>query len=501
MQNAHSKKLLNYGHLGTISYHEKDKTWETLRIAEPATTSDYLTNIDNDGHTAFPLRHLAGEVVYEGLAGLQYQTESGTNKISLHHGDGLSPNIADAKAEGTTKTHADYCQKGSSLFPVEQSPNHSALLAFGSAVSAGTERGRSDAVNIPIAASVSSSDSQTIRLVKIGRGIVKNHWTDGEDVPLHVPYISNEDEAYWKGGTGAVQQICFAAATGYSSTWMAARLLSCTTIFHPLLHQGPVPPRYETSQVPLHPLPASVLDANPILTIPISRTGGHHHADVSFHPKDHLKIALIDDHGNWNVWHVDEERHESLRCRYRVNLIHFGKLWTWDFEKRLKASLPYHDGWHRISWCIGSGSPSDKLFICNRRTAAVYKISGELVGLPDFQLGHSREKQMILDIHSSKRAPCHYFVLTSTRLYWIRLEDIKCDNSSRDQSEPDVLLAWRHFRDHGDTTLHLVLLESELCRYNTPSLAIELLIFLSHRCAYDIAARQPGFSLSSRFSQ
>ena len=466
LQNAHCTRFLTYGHLGTITYHEEDQSWRPLRIVKPHVAGTGHTDTgEEDYHSAFPLRHLSSKVVYDGS--LVHQKLIQFQSSQTAHEDTNKSNIRFSKssASKTAKVHSsgtDYkrFEDDPHVIADKQRLSCSELLAFGKAVPIVLHGARPEFTYVPIAASVSGNSAQSLRLARIEEEVVESRSIDGRDTSVHVSCISSEDESYWTSSSGLVQQVCFAAATGYSSTWMAARLQSSTTIFHPLIHRRPVLPRYENAQPSVLVLPSSVLDANPIFTIPISRTGGHSHADVAFHPQDHLKLALVDEHGNWSVWVINGERQETLRSRFRVDLFSHGKIWTWDHEKRLRTSLPYHDGWHRILWCNTSGTPSDDLFICNRRTAAVYNLSGHLLGLKDFNLGHTRENGSILDVQSSKNFPGHYFVLTSNRLFWVDLEDKQFTESSRAARNPHVLLAWQHFRDRGDKTLHLVLLET-----------------------------------------
>lgn len=500
LQNAHSTKFLNYGHLGTITYDEETKGWNTLRIVKSKLGSDSHTET-GDGRSAFPVRHLSSRVVYDGLSASPNEAESERNDSDLGDINVSSSRLANtsnlaAETEIRTRNRGDSLQIGFSVLSGKQTPNCSTLIALGSALSVEVDGLLSETIYVQIVASVSSVNAQSVRLVRIGNGTINKPEFDVEASSLHVPCVSNEDQAYWISSGAPVQQVCFAATTGHSSTWMAARLQNSTTIFHPLLRREPVPPRCEISQSPFQALPSSVLDTNPIVTIPILRTGGHPHADVCFHPKDHSRLALIDEHGNWSVWLVDGERQESIRPRFWVTLICFGKIWTWDHEKRLRTSLPYHDGWHRISWCAGSDSTSDLLFMFNRRTAALYKTSGDLLGIEDLHLGHAREDQCILDVQPSRVVPGHYFVLTSTRLFWLYFKDTEFGKSVRAPGMPHVLLAWQHFRDRGDRTLHLVVLETGLSRPQLNSQLLQMLTLGRHCCAYGISDCRPGFGVS-----
>ena len=491
LQDAHSTKLLNYGHLGTLAYDERHKAWGSLRTVEPHAATAHHTSKEQVGCAAFPLRHLSSKVVYARSAVPQAQGRSEANDTGLDDvGDCSSASTSCPSAKREDKSGSNRCFQGDAFtFAERQSASRSTLIAFGSANSTAVGGVRPEPVHIQIAASVSGSNAESVRLAIISNEATGSLNFGDEDTVMHVPYISYEGQAYWTSSGGPVQQVCFAAETGYPSTWMAARLESSTTILHPLLHRGPVPPRCETSQFPSQVLTFSVLDANPVIIIPISRTGDHPHADVSFHPQDHTRLALIDEHGNWSVWLIDGELEESSRSRFWITLICLGKIWTWDYEKRLRGSLPYHDGWHRILWCVGSETPSDELFICNRRTAAVYKTSGDLLGLKDLLLGNYYENQVILDVQWSRIVPGHCFVLTTTRVFWLDFKGTQTRNSGRDHAMFHVVLAWQHFRERGDRTLHLILLETGLSRLQPNLQTVQVLTFVSHCCAYGIQAR------------
>jgi RNA polymerase I-specific transcription initiation factor RRN6 len=466
LQNAHSTRFLSYGHLGTVTYNEEEKKWKTLRNIVPQVASAHREAVEKeDGYCALPPRHLSSKVVFDGLATLQ-QDWADSRADEIHPGDNHQSDSASAgtyRRDHTSVGTAEYFQNNDFMLAGGYHVNCSKLLDFGHAVSAAPQKVRSEPVYGSIAASVSGSNRESIRLVRMGDEVFQGPECNAKELSLHPPSISGNGQAYWTSGGGPIQQISFAAAIGYSSTWMAVRLQSSTTIFHPLIHQEPVAPCCETS-LPSETLSPSVLDANPILTIPISRTGGHSHADVAFHPQDHMKVALIDEHGNWSVWLLGGERRESLVSHFWANLVCSGKIWTWDHEKRLSSSLPYHDGWHRISWCMSSETQSDELFVCNRRTAVFYNTSGDPHSLTNLRLGHARENQMILDVQLSKSVPGHVFVLTSTCLFWLSFMAPNSGESSRSHETPRTLLVWQHFRDRGDKTLHLVLLETKLGR-------------------------------------
>jgi RNA polymerase I-specific transcription initiation factor RRN6 len=489
LQNAHSTKSLNYGHLGTVMYDEEDRTWKTLRVFQPHFGSAHR-NPEAEGHaqSAFPFRHLSSKIVYYGPRALEELVASQPNDGDPDVTDELDSGRSGA-SDSSANTTDKYGSKDDALgcdcsgLPSEHSPNRSELLAIGSAVPAAASRDDSELQYIPIFASVSGNNGQSVRLAMIEEEVIVSGSSHHRNSSVYVLSVSGDDHAIWTSNGGPVQQVCFAAATDYPSTWMAARLQSSTTIFHPLINRKQTR-QFETSQFPLRMLPYSVLDANPIISIPISRTGGHAHADVTFHPQDHQRVGLVDEHGNWSVWLIDGDNQESLHSRFRASLISSGKLWIWDCEKRGRVSLPYHDGWHRIFWRIKSDPPSDELYVCNRRTVAVYNSSGNVLGLTNVRIGHARENQSILDVQPSKVAPGTCFVLTSSRLFWLHSSDAKIGKSTTTQDVPHVPLSWQHFRDHGDKTLHLVLLEAGMSTLESKSPQIADANVGSYDCAY-----------------
>jgi RNA polymerase I-specific transcription initiation factor RRN6 len=239
---------------------------------------------------------------------------------------------------------------------------------------------------------------------------------------------------------------------------MTARLLSSTTIFHPLFHRTPILAVRE-SNTSASGVQASLLDANPILTIPISRTGGHPHADISFHPVKYDLLALIDQHGNWSTWRIDGKRSVTARTLFSIQLVNTGKLYTWQNMRRPPQAHPYHDGWHKVCWVTDGDGNSDSLFLANRRVAAIHApIDGEKHSV-SLGLGQASEAQWILDVKKSALDPSWIFVLTSTRVLCISA----AENDWRDiprASSHAILCSWQHFRGRQDITLSLTILET-----------------------------------------
>jgi RNA polymerase I-specific transcription initiation factor RRN6 len=467
--NAHSTKYLNYGHLGTITYDEEERTWKTLRVLKPGIgPSNAEGSGEDQGNSAFPLHHLSSNVVCGGFKIPQEPNELGQHDSELENSQGSSPKPPGLRGSSSRQA-TTFRSRNHQFTPVTVAtiPDHAGSsaqgLALGNAITV-TKKGGRSSVHIPIAACLSGRTAQCIRLVRLGVEAIQAPQTNDEGVFCDIPRICDEDEAYWSSNGVPIQQVCFAAQDGYASTWMAARLRSSTTVFHPLFHRDPVEPRSESVRGVTQPLHSSLLDPHPVITIPISRTGGHVHADVAFHSRDHTRLALIDEHGNWSVWHLSGRGEETFHSRFWINLIGSGKLWTWDFEKSLRSSPPYHDRWHKISWLRGSESASDEVLVCNRRTIGRFKTSGEMVGVIDLRLGHAREGQWILDLQPSSLRAGDYFVLTSTRLFWLSFSQRTLPFKEPGKDVSPVLLSWQHFRNREDRTLHLVLLETSSCK-------------------------------------
>jgi RNA polymerase I-specific transcription initiation factor RRN6 len=445
LQLAHATNALNYGHLGTATYKGHTREWTFLRQSTNSKTFQ----------SSFPFATVK-ETVYKN------STKDNETVLGAHNGWSSSCGpFARSVHLGLALAHVKEEESLSDAIITslgQHDPHCSDRLAFGGASWLSDNHVLSGNATVPIAAFTSGVNGESIILTQIGRDRVTITDKNDNEVMVEIPTISCNNETSWTGNGEAVQQICFAATSGQRSTWMAARLLSSTTIFHPLFHRTPVP-AMRRSNTSASAVQASILDANPVLTIPVSRTGGHPHADISFHPVNYDLLALIDQHGNWSTWRIDGKRSVTARTLFSIQLVNTGKVYTWQNTRRPPQADPYHDGWHKVCWVTDGDGNSDSLFFANRRMAVIHApIDGERHSV-SLGLGQASEAQWILDIKNSALHPSWIFVLTSTRVLCIST----AETDRRDIPEANshaILCSWQHFRGRQDITLSLTILET-----------------------------------------
>lgn len=444
LQQKHSTNALNYGHLGTAAYLQVAKEWSFLRRpADPRLS-----------RSAFPFISVKQEIVYPASSTStwdhdRFSKETGTTRDLLKaRPDRLGPASSIAGLEEPISAAID-----TSVGATD--PARSARLAFGSASWLLENDVRSGYATIPIVAFTSDDVSQSISFVQTGRDTVTVNDANDIEVTLKIAKLNTQNPTTWTSGGEAVQQLCFAAISGYQSTWMAARLTSSTIIFHPLIRKSPAVTPASGGNTGVE---VSQLDANPVLVLPTSRTGGRPHADVCFHPLDCQMLAVVDQHGNWSIWNIEGKRSVTTRVLFRVHLLKSGKLYSWENLKRPENAPPHHDGWQRICWLANSSKKIDRVAVVNRRSAVLYAIADDVKHDIDLRLGRENEAQWILDIKPSARQQDRIFVLTSTRVLWIST----ADGDWRDESyegQPTIICSWQHFRGREDTSLRLTMLE------------------------------------------
>ena len=434
LQHAHATNALNYGHLGNATYAESSTVWNFMR-------DEQGRQLHHPAY-AFPFEIVGSEfeASQSEITGETAILNTGGEKLTPHGGLRL---VAEELYEITHKQHRNAKNIPFNDGSFERVP-HKGQLAFGSAAVI-SDNGKSRQT-VPIAALVSGITAEAVRILLIGK---KNFQTvDAHGLHNYqLPTISYDEEAYWSSEGDPVQQVCFAATCDSETTqgtWMATRCRSGTTIFHPLFYRA-----YMTLG-----MSATRLSPNPILRIPMSRTGGHPHADVAFHPYDHKLLAIVDVHGNWSVWKIEIPRRPVTgRVLYGIHLQSIGRLFT---DVKL---LSLNGDWHKICWISHTATNSDRLMVSSRSHAALFDSSGHNLGDLDLRTGGPKENQLVLDIEQSSTNPMECYFLTSTKLLLMSAAESDQANSTG-QEQMIMLLSWSHYRGRTDSSLRLVLAET-----------------------------------------
>ncbi|KAJ6016709.1 hypothetical protein N7451_000088 [Penicillium sp. IBT 35674x] len=315
-----------------------------------------------------------------------------------------------------------------------------------------------DSSHISIAATVTGEGRNIISL----RVIVEDTWELPHDrSAVCVPAISDEETTEWSRPGALIQQICFARPPEgeKQGTLMAARLLDSTMLFRPLYRSAPAAPVKHYHSINSSSLRTSRLDANPLVDIPITWTGGYPHADVAFNPHQN-KLAILDVQGNWSIWEIETEQKQgkAIACVVpgpRGSMSALDSIETDDDKHRCRGFIQWID-------------PST-ILVADRRAAMLFhleeiksraielKMKSQLGMETLFEMGTDSELEtdaetdsdaemenqleLILDVKRSTQRTPLFFILTSTRLL---LFDMR--NARDEEVRPlplEASLVWR----------------------------------------------------------
>jgi len=321
----------------------------------------------------------------------------------------------------------------------------SSLIAIGKA----TERmGNKVGALIDIIAIASGKAGEVLRIIR--PQISKLSWP--EDGAVHIEIMDPEkaiEECYWAENGGPIRQISFAAEEdGRSiwmaspSTWLAVRQFNSTTIFRPIYQRELIPAILPHGSALKYP--PSRLNPNPVVTLPITETGGYCHADVAFNPFYARQIALIDEGGSWSIWDIEG----YVKSTFKLERSKDGHIFD-DLDSENHRDIA--DGWGRILWA----GDVNTLVVCGRCHFAAINIKAEPTRLQTPDVFTSMSSGWILDVKQNVRQLNHLFLLTSARLFW--LEIVPGDG------EVVILFSCRHFRDEDGENMKLEILSEESC--------------------------------------
>lgn len=308
---------------------------------------------------------------------------------------------------------------------------------------------------IPIVATVVGQASDTVRLFSLEeRRLAWEEFGVHQTVRLSVPHLDSREGSAWRGNHGPVQGLRFACKEGRPAFWLAVRQLDSTTILRPLKSRSPLG---TASKANPKSQSFSNIDPNPVLTLPVSRTGAASHADVTFNPWYHRQVGILDQRGHWSIW--DIEGHRVGGATYKAKLASSGFV-----DESLSGSeRSNEDGWGSICWA----GDLYTLFVFTRKHMAIWSLqSNPAHRLQGPNLGIEGTSAWILDVQQSPVNDNHLFLVTSSQVFW--LEAIGTDRAETSQVAPacKTLLSWRHSRHEQDTSLQLSVLGRHGCTFN-----------------------------------
>lgn len=441
-----SRSALEYGHLGYATYYPELRTWTFPRTL--AKCVYFLPCMKaKKGFAAH--RKPALLVSYSGITKTTVPSPLSAPRTSLQGNNGtlarIYPHIApswpcirDERLSRVISATTDVCE-----------PRVSSLFDLGNA--ADVDNDVSGRV-FPIAVFATGECGDTICFRKIEDDAVELR--QEESVWMRVPSVGGEETTEWSGCGAPVRQIRFARTVEAKSTWMAARFPLFTTIFRPLYHRNPVAMHFDHhgfygSSFKLH---NSRLDANALIEISASQTGGFAHADVTFNPWYQKQVAIVDETGNWSIWEISG-RQKQNKSSWNADCVRSGSLPRADPSDNADFhNQTRHDGWAAIEWVADFNS----FIVSDRRCAFIYQMDGDQIICYPIELGLERKSEWVLDVKRSSYDMSHVFILTTSRIFWFDITASTILASTEEgRPSPKPRLSWRHFRDFEDTTLRL----------------------------------------------
>jgi RNA polymerase I-specific transcription initiation factor RRN6 len=163
----------------------------------------------------------------------------------------------------------------------------------------------------------------------------------------------------------------------------------------------------------------------------------------------------VDSSGSWSVWEAEgrQNRHspQKLAPGKRGHILDGRK----DEAYLTSSSTKWTDAWHQILWVYDINT----IVVCNRRHVAVFDIATRPQRLRSIDFSAAATNDWILDIKKSARNNSHLFVLTTTRILWVKVEPLQEGRNM--QPGAKVLLAYQHFREPNDHTMRLTTMEDD----------------------------------------
>ncbi|PGH03847.1 RNA polymerase I-specific transcription initiation factor RRN6 [Blastomyces parvus] len=432
----HRTITLQYGHLGSATYLPDAQVWEFSRKIDREPSLGFYGHVK----CAFPAPKTPGACT----------TTRNTDRLLTNKDEDALLKARPELAPGLSLLRRQEAVSRAITTAVAKfDPQVSNLLAIGNAITLDQRGGEGDST-VPIAVLVCGDSAASIKLVELDDEEIA--WPTNSDGLVKVPTLQSREKALWMGTAGPVQQICFAETVDEKSTWLAVRFLQSTIVFRPQRNKLPLSVHYDDMDFMRKNLEDTRLDANPVLEIPISCTGGIPHADITFNPWYQQQIAVVDRLGNWTVWDIGKQRQSTY---WHADPGPSGSL---DSEETRhhgeRTQRDHYDGWAAISW-VGN---VHKLLVCDRRNIVLYRIDADPVQHYTVDVNLHQESEWILDIKRSQSNLSSVFVLTTTQILWLHVnpDDFPSSSQRGDGQEVTVLLSWRHFRDPDDTSLQLV---------------------------------------------
>ncbi|KAJ5772824.1 hypothetical protein N7457_007720 [Penicillium paradoxum] len=423
----HPDSALHYGHVGRAVYLPEEQAWTFTRSFNRPPSILYTGVTKTTISSPFPTT---------GAQSIPRVPEKDLGKLIASAHPDLAASWSSVREEPLSRTVTTTTD--------QYDPEISALFDLGYAVD--QRRHDKKLRSVPIAVNVTGECRNIISFRTLEEETLE--LTYPEKLAFRAPSIDNTEVTQWSKYGAPILQVHFARPIEEKPVFMAARLPTTTIVFRPLYHWEPVPMRFSTN-TPMGssmPLRNSRLDANPIVEISLSQTGGFSHADVTFNPWYQRQFAIVDTKGNWGVWEITGRQRLKL-ATWSVGIVKSGSLPSQDPKRNHNS--PRLDGWASVEWVHNVGL----IVVSNRHSVMIYAFTDDDVPPRMVELGMAKESEWVLSVQRNPRNSSQFFVLTTARILWYDLGALPSEDDTSLSLRPRV--SWRHFRDPGDTTLRL----------------------------------------------
>ncbi|KAK4202543.1 RNA polymerase I-specific transcription-initiation factor-domain-containing protein [Triangularia verruculosa] len=238
--------------------------------------------------------------------------------------------------------------------------------------------------------------------------------------------------------------------------WLLVQKETSTTICGPEVRDLPMP----TPGIATESGPASQIFINPLVTIPMTQTGGSPQTDVCFirQPEKHTpRLAIIDQCGYWSIWDITGRR--DLRPKTLTPILRMcGNMLSGSIPKLPSSSANYGRP-HKVLFLEVEPKQSISeeidlprkpfLLLNTDQALQLFDIESDNaypVPLPTFGADHQR----ILEVVPARLDPAHFFLLTNKSLLWVAVR-----KGVDDIVDVDTLAICPHQKDSTDPTLRI----------------------------------------------
>lgn len=442
MADPHASHNLGYGTPGTAIYNSELQDWTFLRSLAP---SNQYENEDLAAERR-PLLLNPIEQAFSTVVPPVLQSDHLSASSSLKPTRSLRralPELAFVPSQLEIKNHYPGAAKSTSRRNFD-------LLAFGNAYHTAEANSIERSQLTPIVAHAYGEAGEVLRIARLIRkkSKLQRHSSKSEDVCL--PTISSQDVALCMGSGAPILQICSDQSTNSAGTWLAVRFATATIFYAPCVHPHAVRARSASASNDHIIFPPSTLDANPVVSLPISRTGGSSHVDIDFHPAKKSQVAIVDDLGTWSVWQLRHPSQEAGNLE-RIGLLISGKLSAEESQQEPSQSCP----WYCVRWLDVGHNGHDRVLVCSRRKVGLFDVRGHVLSVAEIDLGLPQEHQCIIDVRRLQHSIGQCFILTNFRIIWLASHVPSWLAQDRPVKDLEMVLSWRHFLNTENVSLYM----------------------------------------------